>query len=92
MCSASSIIIPYNSRGVERSNKKGSGIWLFSGFGEGENDRLSYLQYVDDTLLVGKASIENLWAIKAVLMGFELVSGLKVNFHKSYLYEINVGI
>ncbi|MCH83868.1 LINE-1 reverse transcriptase like [Trifolium medium] len=41
---------------------------------------VSLLQYADDTLCIGEASVENLWMLKAVLRGFELASGLKVNF------------
>jgi hypothetical protein len=51
---------------------------------------ISHLQYADDTLCIGEASIENLWTLKALLRGFELVSGLKVNFHKSCLLGTNV--
>lgn len=51
---------------------------------------ISHLQYADDTLCIGKASIENLWTLKALLWGFEMVSGLKVNFHKSCLMGVNV--
>jgi hypothetical protein len=51
---------------------------------------LSHLQYTDDTLCIGEASVENLWMLKAILRGFEMVSGLNVNFHKSCLIGINV--
>jgi hypothetical protein len=34
--------------------------------------------------------VDNLWALKAVLRGFEMVSGLKVNFWKSCVMGINV--
>jgi hypothetical protein len=51
---------------------------------------ISHLQYADDTLCIGEASIENLWTLKALLRGFEMVSGLKVNFHKSCLMGVNV--
>lgn len=34
--------------------------------------------------------MENLWGLKAILKGFELVSGLKVNFFKSKIYGINM--
>jgi hypothetical protein len=51
---------------------------------------VSILQYADDTLCIGTASVENLWALKAILRGFEMTSGLRVNFGKSCLVGINV--
>src|SRR4051812_20274445 len=48
------------------------------------------LQFADDTLLVGDGSWKHLWAIKAVLKGFEMVSGLGINFNKSKLIGINI--
>jgi hypothetical protein len=41
-------------------------------------------------LCIGEATIENLWAIKAVLRGFEMSLGLKVNFWKSCIMGVNV--
>ena len=49
-----------------------------------------HLQYADGTLCIGEASVENSWTLKALLRGFEMVSGLKVNFHKSCLIGVNV--
>lgn len=51
---------------------------------------VSHLQYADDTLCIGTPSIENLWTLKALLQGFELASGLKINFTKSCLIGVNV--
>jgi hypothetical protein len=51
---------------------------------------VSILQYADNTLCVGEATVDNLWTLKAILRGFEMVSGLKVNFLKSCLLGINV--
>jgi hypothetical protein len=51
---------------------------------------VSILQYADDTLCIGTASVENLWALKAILRGFEMTSDLRVNFGKSCLVGINV--
>lgn len=45
---------------------------------------------MDDILCVGKATVQNLWTLKALLQGFEMASGLKVNFSKSCLIGINV--
>ncbi|GAU24262.1 hypothetical protein TSUD_48500 [Trifolium subterraneum] len=51
---------------------------------------VSHLQFADDTLLVGVKSWANVRALKAVLILFENISGLKVNFHKSMLFGVNV--
>jgi hypothetical protein len=48
------------------------------------------LQYADDTLCIGEATIENLWVLKATLRGFEMASGLKVNFWKSCVLGVNL--
>lgn len=50
----------------------------------------SHLQYADDTICVGKATVDNLWTLKALLRGFELASRLKINFYKSSLMGIDV--
>ncbi|MCH93254.1 LINE-1 reverse transcriptase like, partial [Trifolium medium] len=64
---------------------------LFNGFGVGaEGLVVSHLQYADDTLCIGEATMENVWTLKALLRGFELASGLKVNFWKSCLIGVNV--
>ncbi|GKV16979.1 hypothetical protein SLEP1_g27539 [Rubroshorea leprosula] len=55
-----------------------------------KNFRISHLQYADDTILFGKATEENVWAMKGILRAFELVSGLKINFNKSQLVELGV--
>ncbi|GAU35536.1 hypothetical protein TSUD_155670 [Trifolium subterraneum] len=51
---------------------------------------VSHLQFADDTLLVGTKSWANIRALKAVLILFESISGLKVNFNKSMLVGVNV--
>jgi hypothetical protein len=51
---------------------------------------VSILQYADDTLCIGETSVDNLWTLKAIIRGFEMASGLKVNFWKSCLVGVNV--
>ena len=48
------------------------------------------LQFADDTLIMCEDSFHNVVTIKAIVRGFELASGLKINFHKSNLADINV--
>ena len=57
---------------------------LYRGFLVGSKKvEVSLLQYADDTIFLGEATMENVRAIKAMLHAFELVSGLKINFAKS---------
>ena len=51
---------------------------------------LSLLQFADDTLFLCENSYANIVTLKAILRGFELASGLKINFHKSKIADINV--
>ncbi|GKV09904.1 hypothetical protein SLEP1_g21338 [Rubroshorea leprosula] len=44
----------------------------------------------DDTIFIRKADAENVRVVKAILLCFELISGLKINFSKSHLYGFNV--
>ncbi|RHN51489.1 putative RNA-directed DNA polymerase [Medicago truncatula] len=65
---------------------------LFLGYkvGLGDSVTLSHLQFADNTLLLGEKSWANVRALRAVLVFFEAVSGLKVNFHKSMLVGVNI--
>ena len=54
------------------------------------NEEISILQYADDTIFFGEASMENVKAIKAILRTFELVSGFKINFAKSCFEAIGM--
>ncbi|CAJ2655849.1 unnamed protein product [Trifolium pratense] len=63
----------------------------FSGFKfERGEEYFSHLQYADGTLIIGEKSWSNIPIIKANLLLFELISGLKVNFHKCLLVGINI--
>jgi len=41
------------------------------------------LQYADDTIFFGEASMANVKTVKVTLRSFELVSRLRINFAKS---------
>lgn len=51
---------------------------------------MSNLQFANDILMIGEMSYQNVCVIKALLQVFELVSRLKVNFHKSSLIGIHI--
>jgi len=65
---------------------------IFEGYSVGSSNNMvvSHLQFVDDTLLLGVKSWANVRALRALLLLFEAMSGLKVNFHKSMLVGVNV--
>lgn len=53
---------------------------------------MSYLQFADDTLIFSSDSLHSMQNIKRILLCFELVSGLKVNFYKSSIVGVGVGV
>ncbi|GAU49411.1 hypothetical protein TSUD_407260 [Trifolium subterraneum] len=65
---------------------------LFTGYSVGTQApvSISHLQFADDTLLMGAKSWANVRALRAALVLFELMSGLKVNFNKSMLVGVNI--
>jgi len=50
----------------------------------------THLQYADDTLFFCGAEEEQLLIIRLILVYFEAISGLHINWNKSHLYPINV--
>jgi hypothetical protein len=65
---------------------------MFMGYRIGVQDHVvvSHLQFADDTLQLGAKSWANVRALRAVLVLFETMSGLKVNFNKSMLVGVNI--
>ena len=65
---------------------------LFTGYtvGQSATTVVSHLQFADDILILGEKSWANIRAMWAVLILFEALSDLKVNFSKSHLVEVNV--
>lgn len=59
----------------------------FSGSSEVQ---VSLLQFADDVLFIGESILQNVMTLKCILRCFELVSGMKVNFHKSKLVGISL--
>ncbi|CAJ2672027.1 unnamed protein product [Trifolium pratense] len=78
------------AEGLSGMIKRAVEIGKFQGYKVSNSLQFQILQFADDTILMGEDSWNNLWTIKSVLRGFEMVSGLKINFVKSKLYGINV--
>ena len=67
---------------------------LFCGYQVGSSEPVvvSHLQFADDTLILGEKSWANIRAMRAILLLFEALSGLKVNFSKSQLVGVNIHV
>ncbi|CAL5338788.1 unnamed protein product [Camellia sinensis] len=66
---------------------------LISGAVLGQNGSsvtVSHLQFADDTIIFYKADVVEVLVIKRILRCFQLVSGLKINFHKSHVCGVGV--
>ena len=50
------------------------------------DDGLSILQYANDTIIFSDHDLEQANNLKLLLCAFELLSGLKINFHKSEIF------
>lgn len=51
---------------------------------------LHFSQYADDTIIFCKATIQQLNIVKFVLYIYELLTGLKINFTKSYIVGLGI--
>ncbi|XP_058775283.1 uncharacterized protein LOC131649540 [Vicia villosa] len=63
----------------------------FRGFKVNDVKDVDLLQFADDALIFAECNLANLWSLKAIFRGFEMMSGLRIKFHKSNLYGVNAG-
>lgn len=59
-------------------------IWEFRSF------NINNEVFVDDIVILEDGSSNNLWSVKAIFQGFEMIFGLRVIFYKSNIYGINM--
>lgn len=52
--------------------------------------KVSHLQYADDTIFTIEGSMENARALKRLLIEFEMISGLAVNYNNSNVFGVNL--
>ena len=64
---------------------------LLKGVTIGNNQvQLSHLQFADDSLLFCEAEFSEVLTLKRILRCFEVVSGLKINYHKSVICGVGI--
>ena len=51
---------------------------------------VSHLQFANDSLLFCEADVQEVMNLKRILRCFEMVSGLKINFHKSVVCGVGI--
>lgn len=54
-----------------------------------EDQKISHIQFADNTLVFCKRLISQLKLLRCVIHSFEAVSGLKVNLSKSCIYGVD---
>ena len=78
-------------QGLSCMLQRGCDLGLTSGINIGNTGLvISHLQFADDTLMFSSDSLHSMQNIKRILLCFELVSGLKVNFYKSSIVGVGV--
>ncbi|XP_026452409.1 uncharacterized protein LOC113352864 [Papaver somniferum] len=69
--------------------KKAQEQGIISGFQVKTNGmNISHPQFVDDTLIFLDSDVEQVRNLRSILLSFELLSGLKINFAKSQIYGV----
>ncbi|XP_028080046.1 uncharacterized protein LOC114281693 [Camellia sinensis] len=72
---------------LERAKEVG----LIRGVSAGPTElKITHLQFADDTIIFCEAEWEEVVAVKRILRCFEVMSGLKINFHKSKVCGVGV--
>ncbi|WMV11160.1 hypothetical protein MTR67_004545 [Solanum verrucosum] len=57
--------------------------------GELSNLEITHLQYADDTLVFCEVEAKQILILRVIFVIFEVVSGLHINWGKSFIYPIN---
>ncbi|CAK8566831.1 unnamed protein product [Lathyrus sativus] len=69
--------------------KNSSNLRELSGFQVKNSIHFDLLKFADDIIILCEPSWNNLWSLKGILRGLELVSSLCINLSKSKLIGIN---
>ncbi|CAK8543481.1 unnamed protein product [Lathyrus sativus] len=71
------------TKGLTCLIKRATALGEFKGFRVGNGTSVEIIQFADVTLIIGGGGWKNMWSIKVILRGFELVSGMGMHFYKS---------
>ncbi|XP_026411199.1 uncharacterized protein LOC113306484 [Papaver somniferum] len=70
---------------IKRAQEQG----IISGFQvKSDGLNISHLQFSDDTLIFLDADVDQVRNLRAILISFELLTGLKINFAKSQIFGV----
>ncbi|XP_059285175.1 uncharacterized protein LOC132038538 [Lycium ferocissimum] len=58
-------------------------------FNADNNMEITHLQYADDTLIICDANRDRLRYLRMIFIIFEAISGLHINWGKSFIYPVN---
>jgi len=80
----------HSSAGANSFIQHASDSGYFKGLQTFQGHHITHLQYADDTLIFPPNDYSSLLHAKRILRWFEIISGLKANFYKSFLIGINL--
>ena len=87
--SLSPLLFNFVADGLARMVHKAQSNGLFCGLIDHIIYNVAMLQYADDTIICLKHDFEGARNMKILLYMYELMAGLKINFHKSEVITIN---
>lgn len=88
--SLSSFLFLLAAKGLVVLVKNDVNLGKLSGFKVSDIVPFELLQFVDDTIVVCDRKWSNLWNLKVILRGFQMVFGLCVNMNKRRIFGVNV--
>lgn len=89
-CSFNPFPLPFGYRGLDGLLRRAIDFGLFLGFKMGTSDlAISHLLYVNDTLIFGDATIDNMWGVKSIVLRFWGRIGPQVNNLNKILIRTN---
>ncbi|KAL4289650.1 hypothetical protein GQ457_14G024300 [Hibiscus cannabinus] len=90
-CPLSPFLFNIVGEALSRLLKKANEMNVFEGVKVGDESlKITHLQYADDLIIFGKASMVNVLNIKRLLRLFEVIAGLKLNLTKTTIFGVNV--
>lgn len=90
-CPLSPLLFNLTAEALSLVLKNATRLGMFTGASiSNDRDRISHIQFADDTVIFCEPSEEQILSIRRILRGFQIAARLKVNFNKSRLFRVGI--